>query len=111
MDSIVTQVRTAATAGTPRFTEVRSPVAGSRPGPTSPPNADQVRQAVDQANAALKSITSNLEFTIDSSTGKTVVRVVDSSTQQVIRQFPSEEMLSIARAVDRLQGMLLKQKA
>ena len=32
-------------------------------------------------------------------------------TNEVIRQIPSEEMLEIAKALDRLQGLLVKQKA
>ena len=48
---------------------------------------------------------------MDDSTGKTVIKVVDSSTHELIRQIPSEEMLEIARALDRLQGLLVHQKA
>jgi flagellar protein FlaG len=40
-----------------------------------------------------------------------VVKVVDTETDQVIRQIPSEEMLAIARNIDRLQGLLVKQEA
>ena len=56
-------------------------------------------------------MTNNLEFALDPSTGKTVVSIIDAGTQEVIRQIPSEEMLAIARAVDHLQGTLLKAKA
>ena len=75
------------------------------------PSPEQVRQAITAANGALKAISSSLEFTQDPSTGKTVVRIIDAGTKQVIRQFPSEEMLVIARAIDRMQGLLLKEKA
>jgi hypothetical protein len=37
--------------------------------------------------------------------------VVDGVTKEVIRQIPNEEVLAIARAMDRLQGLLLKGKA
>jgi len=37
---------------------------------------------------------------------------VDTETGDVIRQFPSEDMLAISRSIDRFQqGLLLKQKA
>lgn len=85
---------------------------------TTPPQANsgqpdelQLRQAIEATNAALKQISSDLEFAQDASTGQTVVRVIDSDTQQVIRQFPSEEMLAIARTLDRMQGILIRQKA
>ncbi|MFN0038152.1 MAG: flagellar protein FlaG [Burkholderiales bacterium] len=74
------------------------------------PTPEQVAEAIATANEALQSISSSVEFSLDSSTGKTVIRIVDSGNQQVIRQVPSEEMLAIARAVDRLQGLLLRQR-
>jgi flagellar protein FlaG len=37
--------------------------------------------------------------------------VVDSSTDEVIRQIPSDEVIAISRSIDRLQGILLKHKA
>ena len=74
------------------------------------PTPEQVAEAIATANKALQSISSSVEFSLDSSTGKTVIRIVDSGNRQVIRQIPSEEMLAIARAVDRLQGLLLRQR-
>ncbi|MBI3529278.1 MAG: flagellar protein FlaG [Betaproteobacteria bacterium] len=75
------------------------------------PSESQIKHAIDAANAALKQVTTDLEFARDAATGKIVVRIIDASTQQVIRQFPSEEMLAIARALDRFEGLLIKQKA
>ncbi|MBL8491536.1 MAG: flagellar protein FlaG, partial [Rhodocyclaceae bacterium] len=42
---------------------------------------------------------------------KTVVKVVDGQTGKMIRQIPSEELLAIAESIDRMQGLLLRQKA
>ena len=50
-------------------------------------------------------------FSIDDDTGKTVVKIVDSTTQEVIKQIPSEEILSIAKALDKLKGLFIEQKA
>jgi len=52
-----------------------------------------------------------LQFNIDDETGKTIVKVVDATTNELIRQFPSEEMLSIAKAIDQMKGLLIQQKA
>ena len=70
-----------------------------------------VKEAVDAANAAVKAIRSELDFSIDEDTGKTVVRVVDKQTGTLIRQMPSQEMLEIAKALDRLQGLLVRNSA
>lgn len=52
-----------------------------------------------------------LQFSIDETTAKTVVRVTDASTGELIRQLPSEEALAIARSLDKMKGLLLTQQA
>lgn len=74
-------------------------------------NPTSLKQATDQLNRAIKLMANNLQFTIDEDTGINVVKVVDTDTKEVIRQFPSEEILSIAKALDQLQGMLVRDKA
>jgi flagellar protein FlaG len=71
----------------------------------------ELKQAIAAANLHLKQVSNDLEFAVDTSSGRTVLRVIDASTKQVIRQFPSEEVLAITRAIDRFQGLLLKEKA
>jgi hypothetical protein len=40
------------------------------------------------------------------------VKMLDTSTGQLIRQYPSEEALAISRGIEQFQqGLLLKQKA
>ncbi len=77
-----------------------------------PLSPSQLKGTVDGMNSSLQQAGQSLEFTIDSDTKTPVVKLMDTETGQVIRQFPSEEMLAIARALDQqLQGALLKQKA
>ncbi|TAN52111.1 MAG: flagellar protein FlaG [Methylococcaceae bacterium] len=76
------------------------------------PSAAQLQNVVDNINRALKQSNKNLEFSVDADTKKSVVKVVDTETGDLIRQFPSEEALAISRAIDQMQqGLLLKQKA
>lgn len=76
------------------------------------PAAAQLKSAVDNINQLLKQSNTGIEFSVDASTNKPLVKVVDSSTGDVIRQFPSEEALALTRAIDRIQqGLLLKQQA
>ena len=61
---------------------------------------------------AIQTFSRNLEFSVDeAAVGKTVVKVVDRETGDMIRQIPSEEALAIAKALDQLQGLLIRQKA
>jgi flagellar protein FlaG len=90
----------------------RAPAAPAQaPAPAPAPDPVALRDAVASANKVMQALSNSLEFSLDPESGKTMVRVIDGATQQVIRQIPSEEMMSIARALDRLQGLLLNRKA
>ena len=76
------------------------------------PSTTQLKNALDNINQMLKQSNKGIEFSVDDSTKKSIVKVVDSNTGDVIRQFPSEDALAITRSIDRIQqGLLLKQKA
>lgn len=77
------------------------------------PTATQLRNAVEHINVAMRQSKSNVEFTIDSDSKRTVIKVVESNTGDVIRQYPTEEVIAIAHAIDKMQqrGLLLKQEA
>jgi flagellar protein FlaG len=80
--------------------------------PSAAPTKDQVKQAVEDLKQAVKPMTANnLQFSVDESTGKTLVKIVDSQSGKTIRQIPSEEILAIAKNIDRMQGLLVEQKA
>ena len=79
--------------------------------PSPPPSEEQVEVAVEAVQKAVEPVARNLQFTIDKETGKTIISVVAAVTHEVVRQIPGEEILAIARAIDRMQGLLLKQKA
>ena len=71
----------------------------------------ELEEAVKQVNDFLKPINNSIQFNLDDDTGKTIVKVIDLATKDVIRQFPSEEMLGIAKAIDKMKGLLVQQKA
>lgn len=75
-----------------------------------PPDREVVKAAMQEMQKSLPAMARNLQFSIDEQTGRTVVKVVDATTSEVIRQFPSEELLSIAKALDKFSGLLIKQK-
>lgn len=83
----------------------------AQPSSVPPPSSDQVQQAVKEVTAVTQAKASSLQFSIDEETGTTVVKIVDTETHNVIRQIPAEEILAIARSLDKMAGLLLKQKA
>lgn len=75
------------------------------------PNSKQLAEAVKATNDFVNSVNNSLTFSVDKESGKTIVKVIDKSTKEVIRQIPSEEMLAIAQALDKIKGLLVHQKA
>lgn len=71
----------------------------------------QMKKALEAANRMVQSLGTGLQFSIDQESGKTLIQVIDTSTNQLLRQIPAEEMLAISRALDKLQGLLIKQRA
>lgn len=96
------------TAVVPTHTPAPVPAAQPAAGITSPA---QIKDTLERINKAVQSIPSNITFVMDESTGLNIVSVVDSQTKEVIRQMPTQEAVDIARALDKLQGFLLQQKA
>lgn len=72
---------------------------------------EQVVEAVNQIQQFTQTLSQNLKFSIDEETGKTVVKIVDVQTQEVIRQIPSEEAIRIAGALGKIQGLLFNGEA
>jgi len=81
-----------------------------------PEAADQTQrqdlaEAVKNVNEFVLPINNQLRFSMDDESDKMVVKVIDQTTKEVIRQIPSEEMLAIAKALDTMKGLLIQQKA
>lgn len=78
------------------------------------PSSEQLKNAADNISRAMQQTNQNLEFefTMDTDTKKSVIKVVDKQTGELVRQIPSEETVEIARSIDRFQrSLLLNQKA
>ena len=75
------------------------------------PRRKELDKAVEAINEFVGSVTTDLSFSVDDETGRTVVKVIDVNTKEVIKQYPSEEMLAIAKALDKIKGLLVQQKA
>lgn len=65
--------------------------------------AEELGEAVENINQFVNSQGRTLNFSVDEESGKPVVKVVDFETKEVIRQIPSEEVLTMAKAIKRLQ--------
>lgn len=86
------------------------PIVGSKIGNVVE-SAEQVKQAVQKIQGTVNNLAQNLQFSIDEDTGKTIIKVMDVHTEEVIRQIPTEEAVKIARTLDKVQGLLFNGKA
>ena len=100
----------AAPSGSPPAVQANPPQPqGVKPQGQAP--AQDLQRTVSDAQDVAEAAGASLEFTIDKDSGKTIVKVVDASTSEIIRQIPSEELLTLARNMTKLEGLLLDQKA
>ena len=59
-------------------------------------NIDVVRNAVKDLNDFAQEIQTNLKFSVDEGSGRSVITVTDKQTGDVIRQIPAKEVLAVA---------------
>ena len=78
---------------------------------TSQPTREVVAKAAADIQQFVQSMGRNLSFSVDEVSGYHVVRVVNPNTGELVRQLPSEELLKIARDFERLNNVLVSQKA
>ena len=69
------------------------------PGKTAEPVVDEkaIEEAVREFEQQAQLAQRELHFSIDKDSGRTVIKVMDASTQEVVRQIPSDEALRVAR--------------
>jgi flagellar protein FlaG len=70
---------------------------------------EDVRDAVANIEQFVAQSARDITFSIDKEAGF-IVKVIDRTSHDVIRQIPSEEVVAIARALDKLQGLFVRDK-
>lgn len=63
------------------------------------PDPAQLKEAVSKLNDYTQSISRRLSFSIEESTGRTVIKVYDAETDELIRQIPPEETLRLVDVI------------
>lgn len=83
--------------------------------PSREMSSEELQQVVTQLNQHVQQIQRDLQFSVDDSSGRTVIRVVNSETEEVVRQIPSEEVLRISRnlqeQLDEVTGLIFETSA
>ena len=86
-----------------------------QPQPQQAVSAEELQKVVEQLNDHVQMVQRDLQFSVDDASGKTVIRVVNSETAELVRQIPSEEVLQISRSlkeqVDGITGLIVQTSA
>jgi len=75
------------------------------------PIKEVVENAAQELQKFVESSGRTLSFSVDQNSGYQIVRVVDESTGELIRQLPSEELIRLAKNMKELNNILVNQKA
>jgi flagellar protein FlaG len=105
-------------SGSSSSARVADPSAQDRSGEVATGSTGSTGTAVEQVNAHLQQTSSQLRVQVDmdSDTGKTIYKVVDPTTGQVVLQVPSQQVLAMAHTLQSLDkktdapGVLIDQK-
>lgn len=73
----------------------------------------EIVQAVTEIADYIQRISRELQFRVDEHSGSTVITVLDSQTDEIVRQIPAEEAVAMARYIEEVRsgvskGLLLK---
>lgn len=75
------------------------------------PSQKELDEAVSRLNQAIAESPVSLRFEIDRELSRPVVKVIDPTTETVIRQYPTEEALKLSKSLRDLAGLLLNTEA
>jgi len=74
----------------------------------------EINKALEVVSSFMRSSNKQIAFSNDNSSGKTVITITDKKTQEVINQFPSDKIISMAerikdlhREAESISGLLI----
>ena len=71
---------------------------------------EDLRAVVDKLNELMADGKRSLNFQVDSGSDSVVVQVMDSQTQELVRQIPTEEALKLREFIEGMMGIIFNRK-
>jgi len=68
---------------------------------------DRIKEAVARLNDYVQQAERKLNFQVDEEAGLTIIRVFDKQSDELIRQIPSEDAVSLARKLNQEEPLML----
>ncbi|NRA54661.1 MAG: flagellar protein FlaG [Gammaproteobacteria bacterium] len=72
---------------------------------------EQLENMAQKLQEFVGSLNKGLEFSVDKDSGRDVIKVIDRDSQEVIRQYPSEEVLDLIANLSDAAGNFVNSKA
>jgi len=69
-----------------------------------------LEKGIEEINQNVRIFNTKLSFYIDEPTGRTVIKISDRETDEVIREIPPIEFLKIAAKLNEILGIIIDQK-
>ena len=78
--------------------------------PQEPVSRKDLSELGEELSDLVQSVRRELEFSVDDDSGRTVIRVIDSATGELVRQIPPEEVLTlVGRFREDQAGLVMEQ--
>lgn len=71
---------------------------------------EQLEKVAQQLQNFMGEMNRSLQFQVDEDSGRDVIRVLDKQNGEVIKQYPSEEVLSLVSKLSQSAGLLVDQE-
>lgn len=69
-----------------------------------------LQEAVDQANKSFKAMNRRFEYNVHETLSRVFVKVIDSSTDELIREIPSEKLLDMVANMLEVAGIIMDER-
>lgn len=74
-----------------------------------PLEREQLEKMAQQLQEFMGEMNRSLQFQVDEDSGRDVIKVIDKSSGELIKQYPSEEVLSLVSKLSETAGILIDQ--
>lgn len=73
--------------------------------------AEMLESQLEKLNTLMQDKNRSIQFSVDRDLDEVVVKVVDTQTEEVIRQIPNEETLKFAKNLEGVLGVIFNERA
>ncbi|MBN0986810.1 MULTISPECIES: flagellar protein FlaG [Amphritea] len=94
----------------PQQSTVQKP-AGPSPADFSQQSVEALHETVAAINDFMSQFQRTLNFSVDQEGGQTIIKVIDKSNDELIRQIPSEDFIEISKHIEQMNNLLFSEKA